>query len=137
MHSYSRLAYMMAIMPFNISKIMSYQREPSVKQVSRAVLLSKKGSIITSVKAEHIRKAVMKLGLEYNQFLASVTKGKKDMDDAKETVKNQLDSLGEMGEMESLRLQMAMDRLSKMMSTLSNLLKKISDTASAITQNIK
>jgi hypothetical protein len=46
-------------------------------------------------------------------------------------------SLSEMGEMESLRLQMAMDRMSKMMSTLSNLLKKISDTSSAIVQNIK
>jgi hypothetical protein len=39
--------------------------------------------------------------------------------------------------MESLRLQMAMDRMSKMMSTLSNLLKKISDTSQSITQNIK
>lgn len=54
-----------------------------------------------------------------------------------EQVKSDLDSMSEMGEMESLRLQMAMDRLSKMMSTLSNLLKKISDTASAITSNIK
>lgn len=48
-----------------------------------------------------------------------------------------LDSLSEMGEMESLRLQMAMDRQSKMMSTLSNILKKISDTAQSITQNLK
>jgi hypothetical protein len=48
-----------------------------------------------------------------------------------------LDSLSEMGEMESLRLQMAMDRRSKLMSTLSNLLKKISDTSSGITQNLK
>lgn len=62
---------------------------------------------------------------------------KKDIDNAKETVKNKLDSLSEMGEMESLRLQMAMDRLSKLMSTLSNLLKKASDTAQCITQNIK
>jgi putative addiction module CopG family antidote len=52
-------------------------------------------------------------------------------------LKSKLDSLSEMGEMESLRLQMAMDRLSKMMSTLSNLLHKLSDTAQAITQNIK
>jgi len=52
-------------------------------------------------------------------------------------LKSKLDSLSEMGEMESLRLQMSMDRLAKMMSTLSNLLKKTSDTASAITQNIK
>ena len=50
---------------------------------------------------------------------------------------NQMDNMSEMGETESLRLQMAMDRLSKMMSTLSNILKKISDTAQGITQNIK
>ena len=52
-------------------------------------------------------------------------------------VKNDLDSMSEMGEMESLRLQMAMDRLSKMMSTLSNLLKKISNAADSIVQNLK
>jgi hypothetical protein len=62
---------------------------------------------------------------------------RKDKDSTKETVKEKLDSLSEMGEMESLRLQMAMDRLSKLMSTLSNLLKKASETAAGITQNIK
>ncbi len=51
--------------------------------------------------------------------------------------KDALDSLSELGEMESLRLQMAMDRLSKMMSTLSNILKKTADTAATITQNLK
>ena len=45
--------------------------------------------------------------------------------------------MSELGEMESLRLQMVMDRMSKMMSTLSNLLKKISCTTSQITQNLK
>jgi hypothetical protein len=59
------------------------------------------------------------------------------LDATKEEIKNKLDSLSEMGEMESLRLQMSMDRLSKMMSTLSNLLKKISGTATSITQNLK
>lgn len=54
-----------------------------------------------------------------------------------EGTKKGRDSLSEMGEMESLRLQMALDRQSKMMSTLSNLLKKISDTSNRITQNIK
>ncbi len=58
--------------------------------------------------------------------------------DAKIAVaKNNLDSLNDMGEMESLRLQMAMDRMSKSMSTLSNMLKKISDASSTITQNLK
>jgi hypothetical protein len=60
-----------------------------------------------------------------------------DIHNAKEIVKDKLDSLSEMGEIESLRLQMAMDRLSRMMSTLSNMLNKVSDTASSITQNIK
>jgi hypothetical protein len=48
-----------------------------------------------------------------------------------------LDSLSELGELESLRLQMAMDRLSKMMHALSNLLKKRSDTESSIADNQK
>jgi hypothetical protein len=47
------------------------------------------------------------------------------------------DSLSELSEIESLRLQMVMDRLSKLMSTLSNLLKKASDTTSQIVQNLK
>ena len=51
--------------------------------------------------------------------------------------RDDLDAMSEMGELESLRLQMAMDRMSKMMSTLSNLSKKVSETASGITQNIK
>ena len=50
----------------------------------------------------------------------------------RESLRADLDSMSEMGEMESLRMQMAMDRLSKMMSTLSNLLKKISETSSTI-----
>ena len=63
--------------------------------------------------------------------------GARDFDAIVERLKHDLDSMSEMGEMESLRLQMAMDRLSKMMSTLSNILKKISDTASSITRNLK
>lgn len=62
---------------------------------------------------------------------------KADIDTALDQMKNDLDSMSEMGEMESLRLQMAMDRMSKMMSTLSNLLKKIAGTAEQITQNLK
>jgi hypothetical protein len=56
---------------------------------------------------------------------------------AAKILQEDLDSKSEMGETESLRLQMAMDRLSKMMETLSNLLKRTSDTAQTITQNLK
>ena len=48
-----------------------------------------------------------------------------------------IDSMSEVGEMESLRLQMAMDRMSKLMSTLSNILKKMSDTSESIVRNLK
>ncbi len=72
-----------------------------------------------------------------NAMTAVPAGGAKDIDNAKDTVKDKLDSLSEMGEMESLRLQMAMDRKSKLMSTLSNLLKKESDTSDSIIQNIK
>jgi VIT1/CCC1 family predicted Fe2+/Mn2+ transporter len=54
-----------------------------------------------------------------------------------EELKNNVDSMSEMSEMESLRLQMAMDRLSKLRSAVSNMLKKISDTESAIISNLK
>src|SRR4051812_49924925 len=60
-----------------------------------------------------------------------------ELDQAIDEVKAELDSLSELGETESLRLQMAMDRMSKLMSTLSNILKQASDTSGQITQNLK
>ncbi len=52
-------------------------------------------------------------------------------------LKDQLDNLSEMSEMTSLRLQLAMDRRSKLMQTLSNIMKKISSTDDALAQNLK
>lgn len=43
----------------------------------------------------------------------------------------------ELSETQSLRLQLALDRTSKFFETLSNIMKKISDTSDAITQNMK
>jgi hypothetical protein len=56
---------------------------------------------------------------------------------AEQEAREALDSISEMGEMESLCLQMTMDRLSKMMSTLSNVLKRIADTQAQLIQNLK
>ena len=52
-------------------------------------------------------------------------------------LKSDLDSMTELGEMESLRLQMAMDRRSKFFAMLSNIMKKIASTEASIIQNIK
>ncbi len=52
-------------------------------------------------------------------------------------LKDQLDSMNEISETESLRLQMMMDRRSKFITTLSNIMKKIETTEETITQNLK
>lgn len=54
-----------------------------------------------------------------------------------EQIERDLASLSEMSEMPSLRLQMAMERISRMMSVLSSILKKLADTQQAIVRNIK
>lgn len=61
----------------------------------------------------------------------------RQLEAARDALQGEVDSMSELGEMESLRLQMAMDRFSKVMTTLSNVLKKISDTSSGIVQNLK
>jgi len=49
----------------------------------------------------------------------------------------QLDSMNEVSEMTSLRLQMLMDRRSKFISTLSNIMKSISTTKDTVVGNLK
>jgi hypothetical protein len=48
-----------------------------------------------------------------------------------------VDSLNEQSETQSLELQMTMDRRSKLIDTLSNVLKKISETGDSVVQNMK
>ncbi|KIA95113.1 glycosyl transferase family 1 [Pedobacter kyungheensis] len=44
-HSFGRLAYLLPIMPTKTPKLMSYQREPTIKQIKRGHLLSRKNSL--------------------------------------------------------------------------------------------
>ena len=53
------------------------------------------------------------------------------------SLKGSIDSMDDMSEMDSMKLQMAMDRYSKLVSTLSNMMKKMSDTSDAIVANLK
>ena len=48
-----------------------------------------------------------------------------------------LDSMSELSDVASLRLQMIMDRRSKLISTLSNIIKKISETQDTMVANLK
>lgn len=52
-------------------------------------------------------------------------------------LKDKLDSMSEISETTAMRLQMMMDRRSKFMETLSNMLKKMAATSNSITQNLK
>lgn len=47
-HSFGRLAYLAPILPLKIPKLMSYQREPTISQVKKALLLAKKNSLYFS-----------------------------------------------------------------------------------------
>lgn len=78
-------------------------------------------------------KPVIKQQVAVNQSNIS----RQDIKSLAEKVSRDLDSMNEMSEMNSLRLQMAMDRLSKMQSSLSNILKKIDSTKNQIVQNLK
>ena len=64
---------------------------------------------------------------------ASVTDIKKVQDD----MQAKQESLNELSEQRSLKMQMYMDRRSKTMETLSNIMKKISETQDSIIQNMK
>jgi hypothetical protein len=57
--------------------------------------------------------------------------------DELEEIKGKLNSLNEQSEILSMKLQMTMDRRSKYISTLSNIMKKIATTQDTIIQNIK
>ena len=61
----------------------------------------------------------------------------KGLEHEMEALQRDVDAKDELSDLESLRLQMLMDRVSQMMATLSNLLKKLADTNSSIVQNLK
>jgi hypothetical protein len=55
----------------------------------------------------------------------------------RDDLRDRLDSTSEVSELTSLRVQMAMDRRSKFVQALSNIMKKIDSTQETIVQNLK
>ena len=64
----------------------------------------------------------------YLVSLAAVTEG---------GMRGKLNSMNEMSEMTSLKLQVTMNRRSKFIETLSNIMRKISSTQDSVVQNLK
>ncbi|RYG26694.1 MAG: glycosyltransferase family 4 protein, partial [Chitinophagaceae bacterium] len=53
-HSFSRLGYLVPILPMRIPKLMSYQREPTIGQIKKANRLSRKGSLLFTGCSDYI-----------------------------------------------------------------------------------
>ncbi|MEO8416011.1 MAG: hypothetical protein ABI472_20285 [Ginsengibacter sp.] len=94
-------------------------------------------SVNTGIVVQPVKMVPTNAVREKQLTTVSPTVTKEEIGKAEQDIKDKLDTLSEMGETESLRLQMAMDRQSKMMTTLSNLLKKVSDSESSIIRNLK
>lgn len=81
--------------------------------------------------------------IQTNQIQKTNTNSTKQLASAEELkalqaeLNNKLDSLDEMSESGSLRMQLFMERSSKFNSTLSNIMKKIGDTAGSLISNLK
>ena len=87
-------------------------------------------TIPTTVTTKQVSDKRMTSSVITNATPADITKVQDDL-------RKKMTSLNETSEMTSLRLQMSMDRRSKFISTLSNIMKKISDTQNSIIQNLK
>jgi len=76
--------------------------------------------------------------LKINETITGMTyKVRGAMKSLENDLKGKLDSMSEMSEMTSLRLQLAMDKKFKFISMLSIMMKKISTTQDILVQNIK
>ena len=92
---------------------------------------------IPSTRATTIRKDTRTLQTQAAQLNDSVTVLKKEMDLLMASMKDKLDSVGEMSETDQLMLQQMMEKMSKLMQTISNIMKKMHDTQMAIVNNLK
>ncbi|MFN8290482.1 MAG: hypothetical protein U0U70_09505 [Chitinophagaceae bacterium] len=138
-------AIMAQVKAINNAKAKQRQVMETLKQRQAAVASKRTGETGSNWPPKDFEKEIRRAdslnrltGLKFAGQSRYTTPGTKaELDNMVDTMKRDLDSLNEMGEMESLRLQMAMDRLSKLMSTLSNIMKKISKTQDTIIQNLK
>ncbi len=61
-HSFSRLLYIMPLLPFGVQKIMSYQREPTISQIRKALLVSRKNTLVFTGCSDYISKQISSVG---------------------------------------------------------------------------
>jgi glycosyltransferase involved in cell wall biosynthesis len=67
-HSFSRLAYMTAVMPLSVPKIMSYGREPSLDRVTKAMKFSKKNTMAFTGCSDYITDQIKPVAPAYTVY---------------------------------------------------------------------
>lgn len=67
-HSFSRLLYLFPLLPFGVQKIMSYQREPTLSQIQKAVTLAKKNTIAFTGCSNYISNQISEVGKSYTVY---------------------------------------------------------------------
>lgn len=67
-HSFSRLLYLFPLLPFGVQKIMSYQREPTISQIHKAIQFSKKNTIAFTGCSDYISKQIATVGDSYTVY---------------------------------------------------------------------
>lgn len=87
-------------------------------------------------RVEFINQANTNLG-HPSRFQASPDMSYQQLESLQLQLSHNLQTVNELSDMTSMQLQMTMDRRSKFIQTLSNIEKKLSDTSSAIVQNMK
>jgi glycosyltransferase involved in cell wall biosynthesis len=61
LHSFSRLAYLLPLLPARLPKIMSYQREPSLGQIKKAAGFARKNSLMFTGCSDYITEKIQRV----------------------------------------------------------------------------
>jgi len=67
-HSFSRLAYLLPYLPTTTAKLMSYQREPTIGQIKKAVKFSKKNTLAFSGCSDYISQQITPYAPAYTVY---------------------------------------------------------------------
>lgn len=67
-HSFSRLAYLTCLLPLSLPKVMSYQREPTISQIKKAMSIAKKNTLCFTGCSNYITEKIKPHALAYSVY---------------------------------------------------------------------
>lgn len=68
LHSFGRLAYMLPLLPARIPKIMSYQREPTLRMIKYAIRLARPGTLVFTGCSNYISDQIAPIAPAYTVY---------------------------------------------------------------------